>query len=65
MISKRETKRMINLNPLQTGGILTKEARRALIEWGDGYSICDFCQGRLDEIKNPPIADFARISWCG
>lgn len=55
---KRETKGMININPLQTGGILTKEAQGALNEWGDGYSICDFCQGKLEEIKKPPIYDF-------
>jgi len=28
------------------------------MEWGDGYSICDFCAGRLDEIKTPPVAEF-------
>jgi len=55
---KRETKKMINIDPLQTGGLLTNEAREALIEWGDGYSICDFCLGKLEEIKNPPIYDF-------
>ena len=55
---KRETKKMINIDPLQAGGILTDEARQALIEWGDGFSVCDFCQGKLDEIKNPPIYDF-------
>ncbi|RLI80216.1 O-phospho-L-seryl-tRNA:Cys-tRNA synthase [Archaeoglobales archaeon] len=55
---KRETKNFINIDPLQTGGILTKEARETLMEWGDGYSICDFCQGRLDEIKTPPIYNF-------
>ena len=55
---KRETKDYINIDPLQTGGKLTKEAKEALLEWGDGYSICDFCQGRLDEIKKPPIHDF-------
>jgi len=48
----------INIDPLQRGGILTDEARRALIQWGDGYSICDFCQGQLDMIKTPPIHDF-------
>jgi Sep-tRNA:Cys-tRNA synthetase len=55
---KRKTKGMINLNPLQTGGLLTEEARKALIEWGDGYSVCDFCSGDLEKIKNPPIEDF-------
>uniref|UniRef100_A0A7C3MCA4 O-phospho-L-seryl-tRNA:Cys-tRNA synthase n=1 Tax=Archaeoglobus fulgidus TaxID=2234 RepID=A0A7C3MCA4_ARCFL len=56
---KRETKDFINIDPLQTGGKLTEDARKALIEWGDGYSVCDFCTtGRLDEIKTPPIHDF-------
>ncbi|WP_202318819.1 O-phospho-L-seryl-tRNA:Cys-tRNA synthase [Archaeoglobus neptunius] len=56
---KRDTKDFINIDPLQTGGKLTEEARKALAEWGDGYSVCDFCTtGRLDEIKTPPIFDF-------
>lgn len=54
---RRETKGMINVDPLQVGGILTKEAKQALVEWGDGYSVCDFCQGKLDEIKTPPVYD--------
>ena len=48
----------INIDPLQRGGILTPEARAALAEWGDGYSVCDFCGGMLDRIKNPPIEEF-------
>lgn len=48
----------INIDPLQRGGILTKEARTALLEWGDGYSVCDFCAGRLDRIKAPPVEEF-------
>jgi Sep-tRNA:Cys-tRNA synthetase len=48
----------INIDPLQRGGILTPEARAALVEWGDGYSVCDFCGGMLDRIKNPPIEEF-------
>ncbi|MCX8172210.1 MAG: O-phospho-L-seryl-tRNA:Cys-tRNA synthase [Archaeoglobaceae archaeon] len=55
---KRQTKEFINIDPLQTGGKLTEEAKMALGEWGDGYSVCDFCEGRLDEIRNPPIYDF-------
>ena len=48
----------INLNPLQRGGILTKEAREALIEFADGYSVCDFCPGRVDWIEKPNINKF-------
>lgn len=55
---RRESRGMINIDPLQAGGILTDAARKALQEWGDGYSVCDFCRGRLDEIKTPPIYDF-------
>jgi len=59
---KRETKGMINIDPLQAGGILTKEARQSLLEWGDGFSVCDFCRGKLDEIKTPPIYEFLHQS---
>jgi Sep-tRNA:Cys-tRNA synthetase len=48
----------INLDPLQRGGVLTLEARAALVEWGDGYSVCDFCAGMLDRIKTPPVEEF-------
>ncbi|HWQ21002.1 MAG TPA: O-phospho-L-seryl-tRNA:Cys-tRNA synthase [Methanotrichaceae archaeon] len=54
---KRDIAR-INIDPLQRGGLLTPEAKEALIEWGDGYSVCDFCAGSMDHIKNPPIEDF-------
>lgn len=52
---ERQTKDFINIDPLQTGGRLTEDAKKALIEWGDGYSVCDFCGGKLEEIKTPPI----------
>jgi len=55
---ERQTKNFINIDPLQTGGKLSEDAKKALIEWGDGYSVCDFCTGRLEEIKKPPIHDF-------
>ncbi|MGC9310909.1 MAG: O-phospho-L-seryl-tRNA:Cys-tRNA synthase [Candidatus Aenigmatarchaeota archaeon] len=48
----------INLNPIQRGGILTPEAREALVEWADGYSVCDFCGGRLDKVQKPNIQEF-------
>ena len=51
-------KGLINIMPLQTGGILTDAAREALIEFGDGYSVCDFCLGSLCDITNPPIREF-------
>jgi len=55
---KREHKDLINLMPLQTGGILTDAAREALLEFADGYSTCDFCLGNLCNITNPPIKKF-------
>ena len=61
---KRKTKDMINIDPLQTGGILTDKARECLNEWSDGYSVCDFCEGRLEGIKTPPIYDFVH-QICG
>lgn len=59
---KRTHHDFINLMPLQTGGILTDAAKEALVEFGDGYSVCDFCQGVLCQITNPPIADFVSKS---
>lgn len=57
---ERQTKGFINIDPLQTGGRLSEDARRALVEWGDGYSVCDFCTGSLFEIKTPPIHRFVK-----
>ncbi len=57
---RREHKGLINLMPLQTGGMLTDAAKEALAEFGDGYSVCDFCQGVLCSITNPPIRDFVQ-----
>ncbi len=54
----RQTLGMINIDPLQTGGRLPRQSREVLLEWADGYSVCDFCAGRLDEIGNPPISAF-------
>jgi len=55
----RDTERKnLNLNPLQRGGVLPVEARKALYEFSDGYSVCDYCAGRLDEITKPQINGF-------
>jgi len=56
----RDVNRCININPIQAGGRLTEDAKKALIEFGDGYSICDYCEGNLFEIKKPPIITFRR-----
>nr|QNO53715.1 O-phospho-L-seryl-tRNA:Cys-tRNA synthase [Methanosarcinales archaeon ANME-1 ERB6] len=49
----------ININAIQPGGRLTAEARKALIAYGDGYSVCDKClEGRLDKIRKPPVDEF-------
>ena len=60
-LRSREEK-YINLNPIQAGGRLTPEARKALISYGDGYSICDLCLKpfRLDKIQKPPVEKFHR-----
>jgi Sep-tRNA:Cys-tRNA synthetase len=55
---KREHLKFINVDPLQRGGILYPEAKKALLEFGDGYSVCDFCTKSLFYIKNPPIYEF-------
>ena len=55
---ERPNKDLINIMPLQTGSVLTEAARKALIEFGDGYSVCDFCTGRLTDIVNPPVNAF-------
>jgi len=57
---QRLHKGLINLMPLQTGGLLTDSARKALIEFGDGYSVCDFCEGILCNVTNPPVRDFVK-----
>lgn len=49
---------IINLNPIQRGGILPTEAKKVIYEYWDGYSVCDYCSGRLDKIETPPINEF-------
>jgi Sep-tRNA:Cys-tRNA synthetase len=50
----------INIDPIQVGGRLTAEAMKAVIAYGDGYSVCDNCRKpfRLDQIKSPPVDQF-------
>jgi len=51
----------INIHPIQRGGILTPEAFKALLAYGDGYSLCDNClKGRIDQIENPPVVEFLK-----
>jgi Sep-tRNA:Cys-tRNA synthetase len=57
-LSRTGERENLNLNPLQRGGFLTEDARKALYEFSDGYSVCDYCAGRLDEIKKPGISNF-------
>ncbi|MDI6644923.1 MAG: O-phospho-L-seryl-tRNA:Cys-tRNA synthase [Methanobacteriaceae archaeon] len=57
-LNRSVERRNLNLNPLQRGGVLPKEARVALYEFSDGYSVCDYCAGRLDEISKPAISSF-------
>ena len=59
----------INIDPIQAGGRLTGDAIKAIIAYGDGYSVCDNCRkpNRLDCISKPPIAEFHRdvAAWLG
>ena len=48
----------ININPLQTAGRTTLEARKAIVSYLDGYSVCDWCKGALCEMEKPPIKKF-------
>jgi Sep-tRNA:Cys-tRNA synthetase len=52
----------INIDPIQVGGRLTADAMKAVIAYGDGYSVCDNCRKpfRLDAIKTPAIDVFHR-----
>ncbi len=60
-LTRNVNEEFINIHPIQRGGILTAEAYKALIAYGDGYSLCDNClQGRIDKIENPPVVDFLR-----
>ncbi len=55
--------RMINLNPIQSGGRAGDYPGvvQAVLRFIDGYSVCDFCmKGRLDLIESPPLCDFHR-----
>ncbi|MDD3753351.1 MAG: O-phospho-L-seryl-tRNA:Cys-tRNA synthase [Methanobacterium sp.] len=57
-LNRKTERNNLNLNPLQRGGVLPPESRQALYEFSDGYSICDYCAGRLDEIPKPSINNF-------
>jgi len=51
----------VNVHPIQRGGVLTGEARKALLEFGDGYSVCDYCfEARVDLVSKPPIREFTQ-----
>ena len=42
-LTRNINEEFINVHPIQRGGILTPEAYKALIAYGDGYSLCDNC----------------------
>ena len=54
---ERKNKGLINLNPIQAGGKLSKPAKNALNEFGDGYSIYDISPG-LELMEMPIIEEF-------
>jgi len=47
--------RYVNLHPIQRGGVLTEEARRALLEFGDGYSTCDWCPPKAARLNHHEV----------
>ena len=49
---------IINLNPIQRGGELPLQSKQAIYEYWDGYSVCDYCGGRLDKVETPPIHEY-------
>ncbi|MEA1904808.1 MAG: O-phospho-L-seryl-tRNA:Cys-tRNA synthase [Candidatus Hadarchaeota archaeon] len=58
-LSRDREEKYININPIQRGGVLTPEARKVLLEFGDGYSDHDYyVEERLDLVRKPPIRDF-------
>ena len=60
-LTRTVNEEFINIHPIQRGGILTPEAYKALVAYGDGYSLCDNClKGRIDMIENPPVVDFLK-----
>ena len=60
-LTRAVNEEFINIHPIQRGGILTPEAYKALVSYGDGYSLCDNClKGRIDQIENPPVVDFLK-----
>ncbi|HUX99479.1 MAG TPA: O-phospho-L-seryl-tRNA:Cys-tRNA synthase [Candidatus Deferrimicrobium sp.] len=58
-ISRDIADQYINIHPIQRGGVLTPEAQKILLSYGDGYSMCDYCfEGRVDRIDKPPVREF-------
>ncbi|MCS3901834.1 O-phospho-L-seryl-tRNA:Cys-tRNA synthase [Methanococcus voltae] len=57
-IKRHLEREMINLNPIQRGGILPTESKKVIYEYWDGYSVCDYCAGRLDQVETPPIHEY-------
>jgi len=61
VLSRRNEDLYINVQPIQRGGVLTPAAQKILVEWGDGYSICDNClKGDIRSIENPPVNEFIK-----
>lgn len=60
MIQRHREECCINLNPLQTGGRTNAATRMAAVQYVDGYSVCDYCQGVLHLIEKPPICDLTK-----
>ena len=52
----------VSVQPIQRGGVLPAEARKALTAYCDGYSVCDYCLPpfRLDRIRKPNLMELHR-----
>lgn len=48
----------INIHPLQRGGMLPSDTKKTVLEFADGYSVCDYCLGDLHKTKRPPVSTF-------
>ncbi|MHA1265025.1 MAG: O-phospho-L-seryl-tRNA:Cys-tRNA synthase [Candidatus Helarchaeota archaeon] len=58
-LTRTTEEQFINIHPIQRGGVLTPEAQKVLLAFGDGYSMCDYCfEGRVDRIEKPPVREF-------
>ncbi len=54
-MTREKIEQLINLNPIRRGGFLSTTVKDFASKYLDGYSICDYCNGNLEEIRKPEI----------